>query len=158
MLQNQKEMDNESIKDNICRLRTMKGLSQDEMAGRLGIVRNTYRNIEKGSVRLISSHLSNIAAALDVSMEELVLGYHPSEWYSRLQEERVKYEKKEKNIVGRYEEIIDNLKDIVEDRDKEIRDLREILDAKNEIIALIKRGHDHGDIPDEDIHSSKSRK
>ena len=42
-------MDNASIKENIFRIRTEKGLSQDEMARKLGVVRNTYRKIEKGA-------------------------------------------------------------------------------------------------------------
>ena len=50
-------MDNASIKENIFRIRTEKGLSQDEMARKLGVVRNTYRKIEKGDIRLISGHV-----------------------------------------------------------------------------------------------------
>lgn len=39
------EMDNDSIKVNIVRKRTEEGISQDEMARRLRISRNTYRSI-----------------------------------------------------------------------------------------------------------------
>ena len=42
-------MDNARIKENIIRKRTEKGISQDEMAQRLEMSRNSYRNIEKGS-------------------------------------------------------------------------------------------------------------
>ena len=52
-----KIMDNASIKENIFRRRTERGLSQDEMARQLGVVRNTYRKIEKGDIRLISEHI-----------------------------------------------------------------------------------------------------
>ena len=67
-------MDNASIKENIFRIRTEKGLSQDEMARKLGVVRNTYRKIEKGDIRLISGHVSELAEIFGISEEELILG------------------------------------------------------------------------------------
>ena len=60
-------MDNASIKENIFRIRTEKGLSQDEMARKLGVVRNTYRKIEKGDIRLISEHVSELAMIFGIS-------------------------------------------------------------------------------------------
>lgn len=69
------EMDNDSIKVNIVRKRTEEGISQDEMARRLRISRNTYRSIEKGTAKVISERLNEIASSLNTSAEELVLGY-----------------------------------------------------------------------------------
>lgn len=71
------EMDNDSIKVNIVRKRTEEGISQDEMARRLRISRNTYRSIEKGTAKVISERLNEIASSLNTSAEELVLGYKP---------------------------------------------------------------------------------
>ena len=70
-------MDNARIKENIIRIRNEKGFSQDEMANLLGISRNSYRSIEKGSTNVISRRLGEIAHLLGVSEEELALGYQP---------------------------------------------------------------------------------
>ena len=70
-------MNNDSIKENIIRKRTEEGISQEEMARRLDVSRNTYRSIEKGQTNIISRRLDEIAALLNVSVEELVLGYKP---------------------------------------------------------------------------------
>ena len=40
-------MDNASIKENIIRIRTERGISQDEMARALGISRNSYGALKK---------------------------------------------------------------------------------------------------------------
>ena len=60
-------MDNARIKENIIRKRTEKGISQDEMAQRLEMSRNSYRNIEKGSTYVVSRHLKEIADILKLS-------------------------------------------------------------------------------------------
>ena len=68
-------MDEKTIKSNIYRRRRTLAISQIEMAERLGMDRNTYRNIETGCTRIFNSHLEGIAQVLKVSPEELVLGY-----------------------------------------------------------------------------------
>ena len=81
-------MDNARIKENIIRKRTEKGISQDEMAQRLEMSRNSYRNIEKGSTYVVSRHLKEIADILNITEEELVLGYKPAEGAGSLEEVR----------------------------------------------------------------------
>ena len=76
-------MDNNSVKENIARIRKASGISQTEMAERLGMSRTAYRNLEKGDTRLISETMEKIAAVLDRTPEELVLGYEPSAKDSR---------------------------------------------------------------------------
>ena len=85
-------MDNASIKENIYRKRNEEGISQDEMARRLGIVRNTYRKIERGPVRLLSEHIDGIAEVLGTTPEELVLGYKPFDGSGMLDEIRMEYD------------------------------------------------------------------
>lgn len=84
-------MDNSSIKENIVRRRTAEGISQDEMAKRLDISRNAYRSIEKGESKVISDRLKDIADNLDISLEELVLGYNPRNGSGELNEMRERY-------------------------------------------------------------------
>ena len=68
-------MDNSTVKRNILNIRESLGLSQEKMADRLDICRNTYRNIEKGSTKLISDAIPKIAELCGKSPEEIVLGY-----------------------------------------------------------------------------------
>ncbi|MGM9737368.1 MAG: helix-turn-helix domain-containing protein [Candidatus Cryptobacteroides sp.] len=132
-------MDNASIKENICKKRNEEGLSQEEMARKIGVVRNTYRKIEKGSVRLLSEHLDSIAEALGTSPEELVLGYKPMDGSEELEELQASYENRCRSLTDTYEGIIAQLKEELKAKDNEIRDLRSTIEDKNEIIALLKR-------------------
>lgn len=132
-------MDNASIKENIFRRRTEKGLSQDEMARKLGVVRNTYRKIEKGEIRLISEHISEIARIFGVSEEEIILGYKPAVEGGDLEDIRTGYNTRIAEMTSVYENTISRLRKELESKDAEIRDLRSMIDDKNEIISLLKR-------------------
>lgn len=140
------EMDNDSIKVNIVRKRTEEGISQDEMARRLRISRNTYRSIEKGTAKVISEHLNEIASSLNTSAEELVLGYKPVERNSEVEDIRMKfdsaknrYEKEKASLIADYENRINVLTDHIASLESTISNMREIIDSKNEIISLMKR-------------------
>ncbi len=62
----------ESINEKIKRLRIEKGLNQDETAIKVGISRNSYFLIEKGTTKTISLELGKkIAKALEISFNEL---------------------------------------------------------------------------------------
>ena len=132
-------MDNASIKENIYRKRNEEGISQDEMARRLGIVRNTYRKIERGPVRLLSEHIDGIAEVLGTTTEELVLGYKPFDGSGMLDEIRMEYDSRNRKITEEYESAISGLKAELAAKENEIRDLRNTIEDKNEIISLLKR-------------------
>ena len=131
-------MDNARIKENIIRKRTEKGISQDEMAQRLEMSRNSYRNIEKGSTYVVSRHLKEIADILNITEEELVLGYKPAECAGSLEEVRSHYSKISDDLRQNYEERIAGLSDQLELQKLMVSDLRELIDSKNEIIRLLK--------------------
>lgn len=131
-------MDNARIKENIIRKRTEKGISQDEMAQRLEMSRNSYRNIEKGSTYVVSRHLKEIADILNITEEELVLGYKPAEGAGSLEEVRSQYSKISDDLRQNYEERIAGLSDQLELQKLMVSDLRELIDSKNEIIRLLK--------------------
>lgn len=131
-------MDNARIKENIIRKRTEKGISQDEMAQRLEMSRNSYRNIEKGSTYVVSRHLKEIADILNITEEELVLGYKPAEGVGSLEEVRSHYSKISDDLRQNYEERIAGLSDQLELQKLMVSDLRELIDSKNEIIRLLK--------------------
>ena len=59
--------------DNIKRLRNEKGISQKEMANRLGFAQSNYNKIEKGIVELTVNRLYEIAEILGVSIFQILL-------------------------------------------------------------------------------------
>ncbi len=65
--------DNGSIKEKIYETRRKKGISQEEVANKLGISLNSYRKIERGPTQLVSQRIWEIAQALNVTPEELVM-------------------------------------------------------------------------------------
>ncbi len=132
-------MDNDSIKLNIARRRSEEGLTQDDMARKLGMVRNSYRNIERGSSRLISEHIDEIAAILKTTPEELVLGYTPSKHDKVLEDEIIKTRGEVSEMKGKYEEMIAERDRRICYLETMIRDLRVIIESKEEIIDLLKK-------------------
>jgi transcriptional regulator with XRE-family HTH domain len=137
-------MDNESIKRNIQRIRIEHNLSQEGMADVLGVARNTYRNIEKGSTRLISDTVMKVASWSGLSPEEIVLGYQPSEKGSvKLKDVRERYNNQIKMITDDYENRLDGLrkentllKELLKEKDDNIRNL------KSMVALLGKRGEE----------------
>lgn len=67
-------MDNDSIKDNILRLRKLRGFTQTEVARRCGISMTHYRNLESGTACLVNPILSRIAEVLDIWAGFLLFG------------------------------------------------------------------------------------
>lgn len=60
------------ISNNLRRLRSIKGLNQQEISQRAGLSRVAYSSIENGKAAPRVSNLQKLADALEVSMEELI--------------------------------------------------------------------------------------
>lgn len=133
-------MDNSSIKKNIGNVRKEKKLTQEELAQRTGMSRNSLREIEVGETRLISEKLSDIADALGVTAERLILGYDPMENNDSLSDIRQSYETYrldcEREMARLREELAirDKLISTLEDLNASLKDncrfLREKLDDR----------------------------
>ncbi len=82
---------NGSIKLKIFEIRRKKGISQEKMAQVLGISLNSFRKIERGGTVLVNSRLWDIANALGVSLEELLLDEDFSSGMSLADKERQEY-------------------------------------------------------------------
>lgn len=117
-------MDNNSIKDNIRRIRKTRKMTQEDVAHRLGISLTAYRDLERGSTNIMNGNLSRLAEEFETSPEELVLGYKPSQQASRTLEE----------VKGRYQSKVTLLEKQVEDLEKLVKSLEETIVSKNEII------------------------
>ena len=122
-------MDNRSIKNNICKSRKEKKITQQQMAERLGISRNSYRKIESGNTVLVNDHVMHIASLLDKTPDEIVLGYSASEDSGKLLEEmNVEYARK-----------IDELNGTISFLRERVRLLEDLVRTKDEIISMLKK-------------------
>ena len=121
-------MDNYSIKENISRRRKELGLSQSEVAEKIGVSRNSYRSIEKGKTRLVSEFVEPLADVLD--MEELLFGsrtYSTSEGMKLIDPAR-----EYASLLDSKEQTIRSLKESIESKD-------EIIRYQDEMIKMLKK-------------------
>lgn len=103
-------IDEKEIKQRIKELRKEQKMTQFQMADKLGLCRNAYCAIESGATHIINEHLSAIVEDSEMSVEELVLGYKPMKDEKVLEEIRVHYENKLKNLDKEKETVIQNLR------------------------------------------------
>lgn len=126
------DMNNDTVKKNIEKIRTDKKLSQEEMAGILGVARNTYRNIEKGSTKLISDTIIKVAEWAEMTPEEVVLGFVPVEDRDNvLNDTRERMNQKIATLTEEYEDKLARLRE-------EIRLLNELVKEKDDNIRNLK--------------------
>ncbi len=129
-------MDNITIKENIRKRRDLLGITQEEAANLMGLSLTGYRDIEVGSTQIVKDNLDKIAEALDISPEELLLGYRPFPSESmRLEEVQAEYGGK----VKKYEDRITELERRISDLEKIIKSQDEVIETKNEVIAMLKK-------------------
>ena len=133
-------MNNYSVKKNISQNRKASGISQTEMADKLGLSRTAYRNIEMGDTRLISDKVEDIARLLDVTAEELVLGYKPSENMAmRFNDIEHEFEEERSEIIRKYESEMKRLENTIDTLNSYITALKDTLLTKDEMIAMLKK-------------------
>lgn len=133
-------MNNYSVKKNISQKRKASGISQTEMADKLGLSRTAYRNIEMGDTRLISDKVEDIARLLDVTAEELVLGYKPSENMAmRFNDIEHEFEEERSAIIRQYESEMNRLENTIDTLNSYITALKDTLLTKDEMIAMLKK-------------------
>ena len=121
-------MDNNSIKDNIRNIRKGKGLTQEDMADRLGISLTAYRDLERGSTSIVNSNIYRIAEITGTSTEEIMLGYLPEQADGSITDVRVEYGSKVETLMTR-----------ISDLEKIVASLEATIESKNDIIAMLKK-------------------
>ena len=122
-------MDNASIKNNIFNVRKSRKLTQNEIAQSLNISVNAYRAIEKGKTAIVNPHVVKMADLLDLSTEELVLGYYP------VQETDISID----DIKAEYGNKVNSLEEQLDKMEKLVESLEETIATKNEIINMLKK-------------------
>ena len=136
-------MDDESIKKNIIIARKKLRMTQKDVADRLGITRNSYRRIECGDTVLINSYIHKLAEILDMSDEELVLGYVPYRLEPGLNDVRREYISQLRHKEEEHKKETKELKQTIEDLKYRTGLLEETIKAKEEMISMLKgRGND----------------
>lgn len=131
-------IDDSSIKHTIYFRRRMLGISQDEMASRLGIDRNTYGNLETGKTRIINRHMHAIAEQLGSSLEELLLGYQPVDPETIMHEGDLTYDAKIQTLITGYETQLEADALRIEQQRKRIVELEAALQDKTDLITFQK--------------------
>ena len=122
-------MDESFIKNNINTYRKSKDLTQIETAHALKISTNAYRKIEKGNTAIINTHVRDLAELLEMSIEELFLGYSPAETIDTTVNQ----------VKEEYGNKITTLEDRVTHLEKLNKSLEETIASKNEIITMLKK-------------------
>lgn len=122
-------MDNDSIKNNIRNFRNACRITQEEMALKMDISLTAYRDLEKGRTAIINNNLYKIAEIFGASVEELLLGYKPSESTSPLLDD----------VRNEYGGQITNLETRIDYLEKLVRSHEETIRAKTEIIEMLKK-------------------
>lgn len=124
-------MENAIIKKNIYRKRIEKGYSQSQIASMMKISQTSYQKIEKGDTSLVSGRLIQLAAILDLTEAELVLGYLPEE-----KKNSQKLEELQRETLLNESSLRENFGRILAEKERRIEELEEIIKDKNEIISL----------------------
>ena len=132
-------MDNNSIKQNILKIRLEHNLSQAGMADALGIARNTYRKLEKGRTRVISDYIRVIADWAGITPEEVVLGDSSESGIAMLKEERERSNDRIRELTEGYEQQLEHLREKLASRDELIREKDDNIRSLKSIIALLEK-------------------
>lgn len=130
-------MDNNSIKQNILRIRLEHNMSQTKMADALGIARNTYRKLEKGRTKVISDYIQTIADWAGITPEEVVLGNPSDSGIAMLKEERERFNDRIRELTEGYEERMERLRETIESLNSLLREKEENNRNLKSIIALL---------------------
>ena len=122
-------MDNSSIKHNIQNFRKKRRYTQEHVANMLGISVTAYRELERGNTSIVNPNIVKMADLMNVTTEELVLGYLPSESESHRLED----------VEEEYGNKVENLENKVQNLEKLVSSLEETVASKNEIISMLKK-------------------
>jgi transcriptional regulator with XRE-family HTH domain len=121
-------------------MRTIKCLSQEDMAEKLGISPNGYGKIERGETDVQWSRLEQIAEIFGITITEL-LNLSETTFFNlnlgRDQNNNIASEYIESNLEMKHE--LEKVSLLLEQKDKEIALLREQILQLKEIIELIKK-------------------
>ncbi len=132
-------MNTDSAKGNILKRRKEAGLSQEEMAEKIGISRTAYRNIETGKTRLISRNAEKMASILGISTEELLFGSDRENTADTLSDIKASYDTRIKDIESGHTAEEAKLRSQIKFLEEYIAALKETVRTKDEVIGMLKK-------------------
>lgn len=134
------KVDDKTIKNNICLRRRELRITQEDMADRLSMKRNTYRNIEKGGTAILNPHMEEIAAILQTSTLGLILGDFDigEEYGNTLSDVETRYESRYGDKISCLEAKIEKLEEENRSNLERIRELEDRVSDKEQIISFLK--------------------
>ncbi len=133
-------MDNYSIKANLKKYREERKLTQQDMAELLGMSRVNYNCIENGSTKLISDNIEKLANAINLSQEELILGYKPNyEETQHLSDIKVEYNKRTNNLIADYEERLLRKDELIKSLQETIKAQSKTIDVQEDKILMLEK-------------------
>ncbi|MBO8456055.1 MAG: helix-turn-helix transcriptional regulator [Bacteroidetes bacterium] len=132
-------MNTDSAKGNILKHRKEAGLSQEEMAEKIGISRTAYRNIETGKTRLISRNAEKMASILGISTEELLFGSDRENTADTLSDIKASYDTRIKDIESGHTAEEARLRSQIKFLEEYIAALKETVRTKDEVIGMLKK-------------------
>lgn len=104
-------------------------MTQEDMAAKLDISLTAYRDLERGSTNIMNANIIRIAELLEISVEELLLGYRP------VQAKGIQVE----DVRAEYGGQITVMERRISDLEKLVSSLEETIITKNEIISMLKK-------------------
>jgi transcriptional regulator with XRE-family HTH domain len=129
-------MDEQSVKENIKRVRKELKLTQLEMAERVGLSRNAYISLESGPTRILNDAVEKVAVIADMPLNELVTGYPaPAELKAELDRLRTDSARR----IAELEALLAAREREIATLGDHIESLKDTLRTKDEIISLLKK-------------------
>ena len=113
-------MSDKKVKENIAEVRNSMKLTQAEMAHKIGISRQAYINLEHGKTSVINKQITKMAERCGLPEEKILFGYSMEELSSSMLQES--------------EEVKEQLKAVIKEKDGEIEDLKEKLDILTQLL------------------------
>jgi transcriptional regulator with XRE-family HTH domain len=124
--------DDAKIREYLRRKRLELGLTQAEVAERVGYSKTAYCNLETGSTEILNKIFVKLPEALGVSIEELLLGFEPDDPGKNIVEDvRSEYGQKMRMMRDGFQGELSRL-------NEEIRHLKEQIHDKEETISAQK--------------------
>lgn len=132
-------IDVSSIKKRIRDAREKMGLSQEEMAQRLGIKRNAYRAFEAGSTQLVNLRLKDFAEQTGCTQEFLLLGYEPARPQTEILRTMRHYEQSIRDLRTDYENRLEAKDQVLRDKDALIASLDRTIKVQQDMISILQK-------------------
>ncbi|MDM8564878.1 helix-turn-helix transcriptional regulator [Candidatus Halobeggiatoa sp. HSG11] len=109
-------------------MRTLKGWSREEMAGRIGLSANGYAKIERGETNLQVLRLEKIAEAFEIELKDL-FNFNESMVFNNHNDNH------QNSYVSNQNNYIDSAKDLI----KELESSRQLIEQQSKEIEYLKQ-------------------